>query len=91
MFKSKFTCAAIALLVCATPAVAEWHHAVAPMGQFEGSGTADGMQIDYSCAGYFTSFNGKAPYFSAGMRVLGIAAIFTYQLDFAWRKSKYAV
>ena len=30
-----------------------------------------------------TSFNGKAPYFSAGMRVLGIAAIFTYPLDFA--------
>ena len=39
----------------------------------------------------FTSFNGKAPYFSAGMRVLGIAAIFTYPLDFAKRKSKYAV
>ncbi len=35
---------------------------------------------------HFTSFNGKAPYFSAGKRVLREAAISTSALDGALRK-----
>lgn len=34
---------------------AEWHHAAAPMGQFEGSIALDnGATISYGCAGFFS-------------------------------------